>query len=201
MTRYNQREDFEAGLEVLRPFFDSLGYSLAIADAFRDKEGDFYSARFTLLPRSVEVHHLYSLGPVIYRIGDCYIEHTPYLEALGMAASAHYPCYDDDSRAGYAALLHDLRTSLSCFFTSSPEAFSQIASPFMEKQRRKVVEDERRLAYDGALEERLKAHARQLFFQKRYEEVVDIERQIRFPEFVTESERYIFAQARKHVEK
>lgn len=201
MPRYNKREDFEAGLAILGPFFDSLGYSRAIADAFRDKEGDFYSARFTLRPRSVEVHHLYSLGPVIYRIGDFYIEHTPYLEALGMATAAHYPCYDDDSRAGYSALLHDLRTLLSPFFTSSQAEFSQIASPFMEKQRQRLVEDEKRFAYGGALEDRLKAHARQLFFQKRYEEVVRIERQIRFPEFLTEAERYIFAQARKHVEK
>jgi hypothetical protein len=201
MPRYNKREDFEAGLEVLGPFFDSLGYARTIADAFRDKEGDFYSASFTLLPRSVEVQHLYSLGPVIYRIGDFYIEHTPYLEALGMATSAHYPCYDDDSRAGYRALLHDLRTLLSPFFTSSQEEFSQIASPFMAKQRQRLVEDERRLAYGGALEDRLKAQARQLFFQKRYEEVVHIERQIRFPEFLTGPERYIFVQARKHVKK
>ena len=71
----------------------------------------------------------------------------------------------------------------------------------MEKQRQRFVEDERRLAYSGALEDRLKAHARQLFFQKRYNEVVAIETQIRFPEFLTEPERYIFALARKHVKK
>ena len=201
MPRYNKREDFEAGLEVLGPFFDSLGYSRTVADDFRDKEGDFYSAAFTLLPRSVEVHHLYSLGPVIYRIGDFHIEHTPYLEALGVGSSAKYPSYDDDSRAGYPALLHDLRTLASPFFTSSQEEFSRIASPFMDKQRQRRVEDERRLAYGGALEDRLKAHARQLFFQKRYDEVVSIEAQIRFPEFLTEPERYIFAQARKHLEK
>jgi len=201
MPRYNKREDFEAGLGVLTPFFISVGYSRTIADAFRDKEGDFFSARFTLQPRSVEVHHLFSLGPVIYRIGDIHIEHTPYLDALGTASSAHYPSYDDDSRAGYPALLHDLRTLLSPFFTSSQEEFSRIASPFMEKQRQRFVEDERRLAYSGTLEDRLKAHARQLFFQKRYNEVVAIETQIRFPEFLTEPERYIFALARKHVKK
>ena len=71
----------------------------------------------------------------------------------------------------------------------------------MDKQRQRLVEDERRLAYGGALEDRLKAHARQLFFQKRYEEVVSIETQLRFPEFLTEPEQYIFAQARKHVKK
>jgi len=201
MPRYNKREDFEAGLEVLGPFFHSLGYSRTVAEPFRDKEGDCYSATFKLRPRSIEVHHLYSLGPVIYRIGDFHIAHTPYLEALGTASSAHNPSYDDDSRAGYPALLHDLRTLLSPFSTSSPEEFPRLSSPFMDKQRQRLVEDERRLAYGGALEDRLKAHARQLFFQKRYEEVVSIETQLRFPEFLTEPEQYIFAQARKHVKK
>jgi hypothetical protein len=201
MPRYNKRKDFEAGLEHISPFFNSLGYSRTIAKPFREKEGVFYSATFKSRPRLVELHHLYSLGPVIYRVGNYFIEHTPYLEALGVASSAHYPSYDDDSRAGYPALLHDLRTLLSPFFASSEEEFSQIASPFMRRQHERSVEDERRLAYGGALEDRLKAHARQLFFQKRYEEVVSIETQIRFPEFLTESERYIFAQARKHVEK
>jgi hypothetical protein len=201
MPRYNKREDFEAGLQIITPFFDSLGYSRTIAEPFWDKEGNFFSATFSKQPRSVEVHHLFSLGPVIYRIGGHFIEHTPYLEALGVASSAHYPSYDDDSRAGYPALLYDLRTLLSPFFTSSPEEFSRIASPLMERQRQRAIEDERRIAYGGVLEDRLKAHARQLFFQKRYDEVVSIEAQIRFPEFLSEPERYIFAQARKHVEK
>jgi len=201
MPRYNKREDFEAGLEQICPFFDSSGYSRTIAEPFRDKEGVFYSASFTLPPRSVEVHHLYSLGPVIYRIGEFFIEHTPYLEALGVASSAHYPSYDDDSRAGYAALLQDLRTLLAPFFTSSEETFSRVASQFMRSPRQKFAEDDRRLAYGGVLEDRLKAHARQLFIEKRYDEVVRIEAQIRFPEFLTEPERYIFTHARKHLKK
>jgi len=201
MPRYNKREDFEAGLQVLGPFFDSLGYACTVADGFRDKEGDFYSAAFTLLPRTVEVHHLYSLGPVIYRMGDFHIEHTPYLEALGLATSARYPSYDDDSRAGYRALLYDLGTLLSPFFTISQEEFLRIASLFMDKQRQGRAEAQRRIEYGCALEDRLKAHARELFFQKRYAEVVSIEEQIRFPESLTEPERYIFAHARKHVEK
>jgi hypothetical protein len=201
MPRYNKREDFDAGLEVLSPFFDSLGYLRTISEPFRDKEGDFFTATFSQQPRSVEVHHLYSLGPVIYRMGEYFIEHSPYLDALGVASSAHYPSFDDDSRAGYPALVHDLQSLLSPFFTGSPEEFSRVATPFMERQRQRVVEDERRLAYHGALEDRLKAHARQLFYQKRFDEVVSIEAQIRFPEFLSEPERYIFTQARKHVKK
>ena len=201
MPRYNKRQDFDVGLEVISPFFDSLGYSRAIAEPFWDKEGNFFSATFSQQPRSVEVHHLFSLGPVLYRIGGYFIEHTPYVEALGVASSAQYPSYDDDSSAGYPALLHDLRTLLSPFFTSSQEEFSRIASPFMERQRQRATDDERRITYHGFLEHRLKAHARELFFQKRFNEVVSIEEQIRFPEFLSEPERYIFAQARKHVEK
>ena len=86
------------------------------------------SATFSKGTRSVELHHLYSLGPVRYRMGDYVIEHSPYLEALALAAQAHYPTYEDNSYAGYPALLHDLQQLLSAFFQGSEEEFIDIVS-------------------------------------------------------------------------
>lgn len=196
MPRYNKQEDFDAGVEQLTPFFDSLGFVRTIVEPYRDRNV-LYSARFDLSPRCVELHHEFSLGGVIYRMGDYYIEHTPYLQALGVASAAHYPSYEDDSRSGYPALLHDLQTLLAPFFTGSIEAFAGPATTFMQQARQKATEEQRRFAYWGCLEEQAKAKARELFFQKRYDEVVRIESQIRFPEFLTDPERQLFALARK----
>jgi len=200
MPRYNKHEDFEAGLKLVTPFFNSLGYSLAIAEPQADKEGTFYLATFTCKPRSVELHHLYSLGPVIYRIGENFIEHTSYLKALGIASNACYPSYEDDSRSGYSALLLDLQNLLSPFFVGSAENFSAVAREYMETQRQRTQEAQQRFPYWGSGEERLKAQARELFRQKRFNEVVQIEAQIRFPEFLTEAEQLMFSMARKRTE-
>ena len=128
MPRYSKPEDFEAGLAIVIPFFESRGFSRTIAKPFEDKDGWLLSATFSRGQRSVELHHQYSLGPVRYRIGDLSIEHLAYLEALGLASKAHYPTYEDDSHAGYPAILHDLEKLLSPFFEGSEQDFIEIAS-------------------------------------------------------------------------
>jgi hypothetical protein len=200
MPRYNRQEDFEAGVELVTPFFKSPGYVRRIAERQTDKEGVFFLATFSFEPRSVELHHLFSLGPVIYKIGDYYIEHTSYLEALGLASNAHYPSYEDDACSGYAALLQDLRSLLSPFFTGTVEAFSPVASTYMQLQQRKSKDENRKFRYWGSLPGQLKVQARELFLQKRYEDVVQIESQILFPDFLTEPEHYMFSLTRKHPE-
>ena len=68
MPRYNSTEDFELGLSQLIPFFDAQGFSLTRSEPDVDREGTSYSARLIRHPRSVELSHLYSLGPVINSI-------------------------------------------------------------------------------------------------------------------------------------
>ena len=67
----------------------------------------------------------------------------------------------------------------------------------MEQQRRRDAHDTRDLMYHSTQEPRLKAQAHELFFQGRYQEVVRLESQIRFPELLSDAERQIFAFARK----
>ncbi len=197
MPRYNKQEDFEAGVTGVTPFFKSLGYRCAIAEPRVDKEGVFYLARFTCEVRSVELHHLYSLGPVFYKLGEHFIEHTAYLEALGVETEARYPSYEDDSRSGYTALLQDLKSLLPPFFNGPIEAFTVAAIAYMDRQRRDSQRELRRLEYLSSLERRMKASARDLFRMKRFDLVAEMESQIDFPDFLTESEREMFSLARK----
>jgi hypothetical protein len=197
MPRYNKQQDFEEGLAQLASFFDSRGFTMSCGAPYRDKEGTFYSARFIRSPRSVAITHLYSLGPVIYSIGESSVEHTFYTEALGISSAAQFPSFADDSTSGYPALLHDLQTVLSPFFTAPDADFLAIASRYMEEQCQRHEHEMRDLNYRSTQEPRLKALARDLFFQGRYQEVVRLESQIRYPELLSNSERQLFSLARK----
>ena len=197
MPRYNRQEDFELGLSQLIPFFRSRGFSLFRSTPHRDREGTSFSARFVCSPRSVEVNHLYSLGPVIYSIRAFSVEHTYYVQALGLTAAARFPCFADDSTSGYPALLHDLETLLSLFFVGSEGDFIALAKDYIKAQQNQREYDDRILSYHATGEDRLKAQVRKLFRQGSYDQVVKMESQIRFPELLTDSERRIFALARK----
>ncbi len=175
------------GLSQITPFFDALGFSTTLVEPYRDKEGTYYSARFARPPRSVEFTHLYSLGPVTYAIGEFFVEHTCYMKALGV--TARYPSFENDSVSGYSAWLHDLQTLRSSFFTGP------------EQDRQQFANDTRDLNYRTAQELRLKAQAWKLFFRGRYHEVVLLESHIRFPDLLSESERQLFALARKRKKK
>lgn len=119
------------------------------------------------------------------------------MTALGIASEAHYPSFEDDSISGYTAWLHDLQTMLSPFFAGPEQGFIAIASRYMEQQRQQYAHDARELNYRATQEPRLKAQVRELFFQGRYREVVLLESQIRFPEFLSKAEQQLFALARK----
>ena len=197
MPRYNKQEDFEFGLAQVVPFFTLLGFSLARGEPYSDKTGTFYSARFIRPPRSVELNHLYSLGPVIYSIREFSVDHSFYIRALGVSSGARFPCFVDDSVSGYPALLHDLQHLLSSFFVCPEEDFIAIAERYMQDQQQQQEDDSRDLTYHATGEDRLKARARELFLQGRYDQVIQLESRIRFPELLTNSERQIFALARK----
>lgn len=197
MPRYNKQEDFELGLSQLNPFFQARGFSLFRGEPCIDKAGTSYSARFVNSARSVELNHLYSLGPVIYSIREFSVEHTLYSQALGLTVAGQFPCFADDSISGYGALLHDLENLLSPFFVGIEDDFMAIARQYMQAQKQQHANDNRDLNYYAAGEDRLKAHARELFREGNYAEVVQIESQIQFPDLLTDSERKIFALARK----
>jgi hypothetical protein len=197
MPRYNKKEDFEFGLAQVATFFGSLGFLLSRGEPYTVKAGTSYSARFIRPPRSVELNHLYSLGPVIYSIREFSVEHSYYIKALGACSAARFPCFVDDSISGYPALLHDLQHLLSSFFVCPEEVFIAISERYMQGQQQQHEDDSRDLTYHATGEDRLKARARELFREGRYEEVLQIESKIKFPELLTPSERQLFTLAKK----
>ena len=94
------------------------------------------------------------------------------LGSLRSPASAHFPCFTDDSISGYPALLYDLENLLSPFFTGAEDDFISIATQYMQTQQQQQKTDSRDLTYHATGEDRLKARARELFREGRYEEVL-----------------------------
>ena len=94
------------------------------------------------------------------------------LGSLRSPASAHFLCFTDDSISGYPALLYDLKNLLSPFFTDAEDDFISIATQYMQTQQQQQKTDSRDLTYHATGEDRLKARARELFREGRYEEVL-----------------------------
>ena len=67
----------------------------------------------------------------------------------------------------------------------------------MQGQHQQHEDDSRDLTYHATGEDRLKARARELFREGRYEEVLHTESKIKFPELLTPSERQLFTLAKK----
>jgi hypothetical protein len=69
----------------------------------------------------------------------------------------------------------------------------------MQHLKQVQAEDKRMFNYRYSLDPGLKSKARELFRQGRYQEVVQIEEKLRFPEFISEPERRLFVLARKRL--
>lgn len=117
------QERFVTGLEVLRPFLESLDYRLeTVLDA---EEPGTCRARFNDGRRSIFLTHDEGLRLVVYSIGRFSIEHTAYLDALGVRLGAAFPPLDPAE--GYSALLLDLQDLLVPFFEFPDRDFIEIA--------------------------------------------------------------------------
>ncbi|MHB9003655.1 MAG: hypothetical protein ACYC6C_06265 [Coriobacteriia bacterium] len=133
MTR-NLQDDFRAGLEILSPFFDAEGFELVVHPPFTDDSGTYYPAQYLWSGRAVTLVHRFGLESVVYSIGQMVVEHTAYLEALGVRPDSAFPPADDaDPVAGYAALLGDIESRLRPFFDEPDREFFEIAMTYGER--------------------------------------------------------------------
>ena len=133
--RRNREEDFRAGLEILEPFLAELDFALKVLPATRAAEGTCYSALFVWGNHAVTLTHLFGLDSVTYSVGMMSVEHTRYLDALGVREGAGFPVTADDPLAGYHALLGDLESRLMPFFEEPDREFMDIAAIWGQRRR------------------------------------------------------------------
>lgn len=139
--RRNSEDDFHAGLEALRPFFTDWDYELKIHPPHHAEDGVYHSAQFIWGSHAVTLIHHFGLGPVTYTVGAMTVEHTAYLEALGVRVDSAFPVSDDDDPvAGYHALLSDLESRLMPYFEEPDREFMEVAATYGHRGRPQLSE-------------------------------------------------------------
>lgn len=128
----HREEEFLAGLAILAPFFQANDFELKVLPSVAEEEGTRFSAQFSWGNHAVTLVQSASLGPVTYSIGGWSLEHTAYLEAMGVQRGATFPACrageGDSALAGYSALLVDLERLIRPFFEEPDREFIELAT-------------------------------------------------------------------------
>ena len=130
-------------------------------------------------------HHLHSPKPREWT----YLHWFQHI--IGIAA-VHSHDLRLTSSTAWVGVPSELRREIQDWFGTTPRK-----PDYVETEREAQARDSRKCNYHATQEPRLKAEARKLFFEGRYSDVVRIESQIQYPEFLTPAEQQLFVLARK----
>jgi hypothetical protein len=78
------KAELEAGAKILESALAPHGFVFAFQDAGHGSGGDYAWGKYLCGDRSLYLHHRWGLGIVEYHIGDLWIEHSAYLNFLGV---------------------------------------------------------------------------------------------------------------------
>ncbi len=144
--------------------------------------------------RRLELEQWCALRRVVYHIDDLWLEHEPYMRALGVAAGSNfYPGFSDDPLEGFRHLASDLRCFAAEFLFGEPIVLRRAA---VEEAAQRPQRQRRHHAWmvgDDAARQR----ARELFHQRRFDEVVSLLGALQYPEFMDSYEQKILEVSRR----
>ena len=196
---FRRIETFIAGVEILVPLLDAHRFRFEGESTRRNPSlvglgeevtfGEFVRGDRRLL---IELSN--SLGPVKYYVRDLWLEHEPYMRALGIEQGDNsYPGFSNDPLDGFRHVRTDLERFGSDFLTGDASILIRAASEEAERlpglQRRLMA------SYTG--DEADRRRARELFHGKKYAEVVTVLESLKSPEFMDDFERKILEVARR----
>jgi hypothetical protein len=144
--------------------------------------------------RRLELEVWFELRRVVYCDGNLWLEHVPYLRALGVAAGANfYPGFSDDPLDSFRHLAKDLE----CFageFLSADAATLRRAAVAAAAQR---PEQARRYRAWMVGDDSARLRARELFHRHQFAEVVRLLEGLQYPEYMDAYEKKILETARR----
>jgi hypothetical protein len=140
------------------------------------------------------VELFYSLGPVKYYVGDLWLEHQPYMRAIGVASGENaYPGFSHDPLDGFRHLCIDLERFGHDFLGGDASILRRAASE--EAKRRPELQHRQMARWTG--DDASRRRARELFRAKKYADVVVVLETLKYPEFMNDFERKILEVARR----
>jgi hypothetical protein len=127
----------DAGSEIIYLVVAPHGFRWETMPTHRGHPGDSAGGFFIRDNRRLELHFRWSLGLVIYRLGELALSHDAYMRNTGHKADAHYPGFSSDPLDAFRHLAYDLAHFCSDFLSGSGSAFRTACD--LEKSSRPVT--------------------------------------------------------------
>jgi hypothetical protein len=196
---FRRLETFTAGVQVVAPLLERHGFHFE-GESVRNNPSivglgeEVAFGEFRRGDRRLLVELYYSLGPVKYYVGDLWLEHEPYMRAIGVASGENaYPGFSHDPLDGF----RHLRTDLQRFGHDFLEGDASILIRAASEEAKLRPELQRRLMASYTGDDADRRRARELFRARKYREVVTVLESLKYPEFMDNFERKILEVARR----
>lgn len=194
-----QFEAFGQGCDILEPILLPKGFSRT-----DDYEHQYPSLTgggevvirggFVRDDRRLELELWFALRRVVYHVGDLWLEHEPYMRALGVPQGSNfYPGFSEDPLDGFRHLASDL----TCFAEEFLAGDAAILCEAAIQEAAKRPEQQRRYQAWMVGDDSARRRARESFRQRRYGEVVTILTNLQYPEFMDRYELKILEVAKR----
>ena len=174
------------GVRILERLLVPRGFQFRFGGEGNGSGGSFAWGEFVREDRRLELHFRQSLGLVRYHIGDQNVSHEFYMRELGAGDQCRYPGFSEDPRRAFDGLAHDLSLAED-FLIGSGASLRQAA------EKEAVITAARDAdAAAGYVGDKDKLNRMRSCFRKgRYDEVVALARELKYPTRMSESERRI----------
>ena len=188
------KSELEAGIVILDPALLPHGFIFHFQNSGRGSGGNFAWGKYVRGDRSLDLHHRWGLGIIQYNIADLSIDHSAYLNSLGVDNESDLLSTPLESGLDrYHALRSDIENFCSDFVTGP--AIEWAAAAKLDGQLRS--DRNKRLNAIYVRDDRKRQHARELFRNKRYADVVATLTGLNYPDLLDQSEQQMLEIARK----
>jgi hypothetical protein len=186
------RDALLQGVRILERTLLPAGFKFQFRGEGRGSGGKFAWGEFTRGDRRLELHYRHSLGMVRYWRGNHGAAHEPYMRHLGVWADCQYPGFSEVVDLQFEALVHDLGFAED-FLSGSADVLQKAASEEALEASKHSDEFMAPSVGDTVTIERLRSR----FHEGRYDEVLTLADELKYPERLAESERKMISISRK----
>ena len=171
-----------------------MGFNFDMAGQGTSSGGPFAWGEFVRDERRLDLHFRHSLGMVRYHIRDKSASHESYMREIGLWEGCEYPGFSADAFEAFRGLAHDLGCAED--FTSGDATVLLRAAA---KERASTKEQERRFMTSAVGDLQVLREMKARFQEKRYEMVIGLADELKYPSHMGRSERRMVQLAKEKI--